>query len=170
MKKIILVLTALIVFSMNAQQGIIDPVKWDSKVEKISDTEYDIILKGFIESDWHVFSQFTSEEGSLPSVLTFENSKGNYELIGDAKESKTVIAFNEIFEVEETYFLDEVQFTQRIKLSSNLVKQVHVRLNYQVCKEVCLNKEENFVLALDGGSLSQKYPKFSILRGRKCIF
>ncbi|MGK0412442.1 MAG: thiol:disulfide interchange protein [Polaribacter sp.] len=150
MKKILLVLTALIVFSMNAQQGIIDPVKWDSKVEKISDTEYDIILKGFIESDWHVFSQFTSEDGSLPSVLTFENSTGNYQLIGEAKESKTVIAFNEVFEVQETFFLEEVQFTQRIKLISDSVNQVHVRLNYQVCKEVCLNKEENFVLALDG--------------------
>lgn len=153
MKKIILLLTLFIVFSMNAQQGIIDPVKWDSKAEKVSDTEFDIILTGIIDKEWHVFSQFTSIDGSLPSVLTFENSKGNYELIGKAKESETIKAFSEIFEVEETYFLNKVQFTQRIKLLSDSVKQINVNLEYQVCKEVCINKEKFFAITLNGGAV-----------------
>jgi thiol:disulfide interchange protein len=151
MKKIFLLLIVCVSFLTNAQQGIIEPVKWDSKVEKISDTEYDIILTGAIDEEWHVFSQFTSEDGSLPSVLTFENTKDNYELVGKAKESESVKVYSDIFEVEETYFLDKVQFTQRIKLLSEDVKQVTINLDYQVCKEVCINKEENFVLALDGG-------------------
>ena len=84
--------------------------KPDSKVEKISDTEYDIILIGVIDEEWHVFSQFTSEDGSLPSVLTFENTNDNYELVGKSKESESVKVYSDIFEVEETYFLDKVQF------------------------------------------------------------
>ena len=62
MKRIFLLLIVCISFLANAQQGIIEPVKWDSKVEKISDTEYDIILIGVIDEEWHVFSQFTSED------------------------------------------------------------------------------------------------------------
>lgn len=153
MKRIFLLLIVCISFLANAQQGIIEPVKWDSKVEKISDTEYDIILIGVIDEEWHVFSQFTSEDGSLPSVLTFENTNDNYELVGKAKESESVKVYSDIFEVEETYFLDKVQFTQRIKLLSEDVKQITFNLDYQVCKEVCINKEENFVIALDGGAV-----------------
>ncbi|MBT5650253.1 MAG: DUF255 domain-containing protein [Flavobacteriaceae bacterium] len=153
MKRIFLLLIVCISFLANAQQGIIEPVKWDSKVEKISDTEYDIILIGVIDEEWHVFSQFTSEDGSLPSVLTFENTNDNYELVGKSKESESVKVYSDIFEVEETYFLDKVQFTQRIKLLSEDVKQITVNLDYQVCKEVCINKEENFVIALDGGAV-----------------
>lgn len=153
MKRIFTLLIALIFvsFSLSAQQGIIEPVKWNSKAEKVSDTEYDIVLTGVIDKEWHVFSQFTSEDGSLPSVLTFENTNDNYELVGKAIESETVKAYNDIFEVEETYFLDKVQFTQRIKLLSENVKQIAVNLDYQVCKEVCINKEKQFVIALDGG-------------------
>jgi len=154
MKKIILLLIAFSSLCLSAQQGIIEPVQWDSKAEKVSDTEYDIILTGAIDEEWHVFSQFTNEDGSLPSVLTFENSGSDYELLGEAKESETVKAYNDVFEVEETYFLNKVQFTQRIKLLSETVKQINVHLEYQVCKEVCINKEKNFVIALDGGPVT----------------
>jgi thiol:disulfide interchange protein DsbD len=153
MKKIIFLLLLCVGFSANAQQGIIEPVKWDSKVEKISDTEYDITLTGAIDEEWHVFSQFTSEDGSLPSVLTFQNTENNYELIGSAKESETVKAYSEVFEVEETYFLNKVEFTQRIKLLSVGLNQVNINLEYQVCKEVCINKEKNFAIALNGGTV-----------------
>ncbi|WP_439129144.1 protein-disulfide reductase DsbD family protein [Polaribacter sp.] len=151
MKKIFLLIAAFICFLSNAQQGIIDPVKWDSKVEKISKTEYNIILTGNIDKEWHVFSQFTSEDGSLPSVLTFENKEQNYELIGLAKESATVKAYNEVFGVDETYFLNKVQFTQQIKIISDTLNQINIHLEYQVCKDICINKEENFVISLNGG-------------------
>lgn len=150
MKKIVVLFVLFASLLANAQQGIIEPVSWGSKVQKISDTEYDIILTGSIDKEWHVFSQFTNEDGSLPSVLTFQNSEGNFELVGTAKESETVKAYNDIFEVEETYFLNKAQFTQRIRLLSENIKQVNVHLEYQVCKEVCINKEENFIINLDG--------------------
>ncbi|MEN8966559.1 MAG: cytochrome c biogenesis protein CcdA [Polaribacter sp.] len=151
MKKIILILIALICFSINAQQGTIEPVKWNAKVEKISETEYNVILSGKIDKGWHVYSQYTNEDGSLPSVITFENSKDNYELIGDAKESETIKVFNDVFKVDETYFLNTAQFTQRIKLLNPNVPKINVHLEYQACKEVCINKEEYFTLTLNGG-------------------
>lgn len=133
-----------------AQQGVIDSVEWKSEVKQLSEDTFAIILTGTIDEEWHVFSQFTNENGSLPSVLTFDKLEGNYELLGTAKESKTDKAYNDVFEVEETYFLNKVEFTQRIKILNKELKQITVDLDYQVCKEVCLNKEEHFTFNLDG--------------------
>ena len=154
--KIIIILITLINFALNAQQKIINPVIWNSKIEKIegTETEYDIILSGVIDEGWHVFSQFTNENGSLPSVLSFENLDGNYKLMGTAKESKTITTYNDVFEVNETYFLNKVEFVQRIKMINTDVKQLSINLDYQVCKEVCINKEEHFVLNLDGSKVT----------------
>ncbi len=152
MKQILTFLVLLIGLSVQAQQGeLLEPAQWTSEAVKINDTEYDIVINGTIENEWHVFSQFTHEDGSLPSVLTFENSGNTFKLVGKAKESKTIKAYNDIFEVEETYFLGKAQFTQRIKILTDNLRQININLKYQVCKEVCINKEENFVVVLDGG-------------------
>ena len=86
----------------------------------------------------------------MPSVLTFENKNGGYELKGIAKESETVRVYSDVFEFEETYFLHTDKFTQRIKVLDIDVKQISIKLNYQVCKKVCMNKEEYFTINLDG--------------------
>ena len=135
------------------QSQTISPVQWESKVTEISSTEYDIIINGTIEDGWHLFSQFTHEDGSLPSELTFEKVGTDYELVGTTKESKTVKVYNDIFEVEETYFLDKVAFVQRIRLLKQDVSRLKIILNYQTCREVCINKEEQFDIALDGSQL-----------------
>ncbi|ARV06316.1 hypothetical protein BTO04_06205 [Polaribacter sp. SA4-10] len=153
MKKIVIILITLISLTLNAQEGIIKPVKWDSKVEKVSDTEYNVIITGTIDKEWHVFSQFTNEAGSLPSVLSFENLDGNYELIGAAKESKTISAYSNVFEVNETYFLNKAEFIQRIKILNKDIKKISIKLDYQACKEVCINKEAYFTLNLDGSKM-----------------
>ena len=144
MKKIIALFIGISSFAINAQENSMNPVSWSSKSIKISESIYDIVITGEIEKDWHLFSQFTNKSGSLPSVLTFENSKDNYQLIGLAKESKTTTKYNDIFEVDETFFVNNAQFTQRIRLISKELPRIHLNLSYQVCKEVCINKEENF--------------------------
>lgn len=152
--KIIFSLAFNILLGFSCHSQTISPVEWESKVTKISSTEYDINIDGTIEDGWHVFSQFTHEEGSLPSELTFEKVGTDYELVGTTKESETVIAYNDIFEVEETYFIDKVVFVQRIRLLKPDINRLKIILNYQVCKEVCINKEEQFDIALDGSQLA----------------
>ena len=102
MKKIILSILLLMAFSVNAQ--VVNPVKWTSKVEKLSETEFNLVITGAIEAEWHVYSQFTPDGGPLPMVLEFKESKGNYELIGKPKESKYKKQFNDVFEVDEYLF------------------------------------------------------------------
>lgn len=151
MKKIVALIAVLFYCSL-AQSQILEPVKWQSTILRISDTKYDIIIKGIIEDEWHVFSQFTHKDGSLPSEFHFEKAGTDYQLVGTTAESETVKAFNDVFEVEETYFIDKVEFTQRIELLEPQIGQLKIVLDYQVCKDVCINKKEEFLLALDGSN------------------
>ena len=134
MKKIIFLLLAFLGFyTVNAQ--IIDPVKWESKIEKISKTEFNLIFTGKIDFGWHVYSQFTSPDGSLPLEIKFENQTGNYKLIGKTSESKTKKKFNEVFGVEETYFENTVKLIQKIKILNGNFKNITVNLDGQACIE-----------------------------------
>ncbi len=51
-----------------------------------------------------MYFQFTPEGGPLPLEVIFKNQKGNFNLIGKAQESKTRTAYNDVFEVNETFF------------------------------------------------------------------
>lgn len=128
-----------------------NPVTWSHEVNKISDVEYELIIKGKIFEGWHVYSQFTADGGSLPSEVTFEKAGVDYELVGKTQESPTETAYSDIFEVEETFFKKEAVFTQNVKLLNPEVRQIDVNLFYQVCKEVCLAVDKDFHFVLDGG-------------------
>ena len=128
-----------------------NPVTWSQELNKISDTEYELIIKGDIFEGWHVYSQFTADGGSLPSEFTFKKAGVDYELVGQTQESATETAYSDIFEVEETFFKKLAVFTQRVRLLNPDVRQIDVNLFYQVCKEVCLAVDKDFYFVLDGG-------------------
>ena len=68
MKKLLFIWIALLVFT-NGNSQILDPVKWTSKIEKKSEKSYLLTFQAIIEKDWHLYSQFTADGGSLPLEL-----------------------------------------------------------------------------------------------------
>lgn len=152
MKNLILAVFLIISSVTVMESQDVEPVTWEVSVSEISKNEFNIIIQGNLLDDWHLFSQFTDEGGSLPAKLNFINSGENYQLIGPTTEGDTFKAYNDIFNVEETYFINEARFTQRVKLLNTDVRQISVILSYQVCNEVCLNKEKQFNIGLDGGN------------------
>ncbi|QLG46818.1 protein-disulfide reductase DsbD family protein [Costertonia aggregata] len=152
MKYIVLLFTYTVAIAPLFSQTEENPVLWSKEVNKISETEYELILKGYIFEGWHVYSQHTAQGGSLPSEFTFEKAGESYELLGETIESETVTEYSEIFEVDETFFKDKAVFTQKIKLLRPDIRQIRVNLWYQVCKEVCIPVEEDFIFVLDGGT------------------
>ena len=147
MKKIIFSLLVLLAFA-NGNAQILDPVKWTTKIEKKSATNYILTFNGIIEDNWHMYSQFTPEGGPLPMEVIFKDQKGNFNLVGKAKEGKTTTAYNDIFEVNETFFVKTAQIQQEISILNPKVSKVEVDLNYQVCKESCINLEKKFSFTL----------------------
>jgi len=130
----------------NAQ--ILEPVKWTAKIEKKSGSNAILIFDGIIEKDWHMYSQFTPEGGPLALEIAFKNQKGNYNLVGKAKEGKTKTAFNDIFGVNETFFEGKAHIEQEITITNPNLKTVDVDFDFQVCKEVCINSNKKFSIVI----------------------
>jgi thiol:disulfide interchange protein DsbD len=143
MRKNIFLIFAFLAFIIGNAQ-LLDPVKWTIKIDKKSATNYILTFNGVIENEWHMYSQFTPEGGALPLEVIFKNQKGNFNLIGKAKEGKTTTAYNDVFAVNETFFVKNAQIQQEISLTNPQVKTIEVAVNYQVCKQSCINLEKKF--------------------------
>jgi thiol:disulfide interchange protein DsbD len=137
----------LFFFTLAGNAQILEPVKWTSKIEKKGNNAV-LIFDGTIEKDWHMYSQFTPDGGPLALEISFKNQKGNYELVGKAKEGKTRTAYNDVFGVDETFFEGKAHIEQEIKIINPNLKTVDVDFDFQVCKEVCINSSKKFSIAV----------------------
>ena len=158
----------LLVFTLtgNAQgfgpgAGTQNPVQWEASVEKSEAASYTLKLNASIEPEWHVYSQFTDPGGSLPLELEFLEAGEAYTLEGPTEESETETVYSDIFEVDETFFSETAQLTQKIK-TEETTEYVKLILKYQVCKEVCINEEKYIVfdLSTEKGQVFQDFNEF----------
>lgn len=156
MKHFIVLFSFLLAFIAVPAQTEDEPVLWSHEVEDQGNGEFLLVFRGIILDGWHVYSQYTAEGGSLPSVFTFEGAGEKYELLGKTDEGPTIREYSEIFEVEETFFKKEALFKQRIRLLDESLTQVDVNLFYQVCKEVCIPMEVDFAISLSGDAAAIK--------------
>jgi thiol:disulfide interchange protein DsbD len=158
MKKLLVIVITFLAFA-NGYAQILDPVKWTTKIEKTADNTYVLTFNGIIEKDWHMYSQFTPDGGPLALEVVFKNQKGNFNLVGKAKEGKTRTAYNDIFEVDETFFERKAQIQQIIHVTNSKVSTIEAELNYQVCKEVCINLEKKFTFVIPSVAAVVVVPK-----------
>ncbi|MEM1336112.1 MAG: cytochrome c biogenesis protein CcdA [Bacteroidota bacterium] len=131
-----------------------NPAIWSHEFRELGDGEYELIFSADIYTDWFIYSLYTAEGGSMPSEFEFEKVGIDYELVGETVEGKTYKKYTEVFDVEETFFKEKALFKQRIQLLNTEVTQISATLYYQICKEVCVLKEETFMFALDGGAVA----------------
>jgi thiol:disulfide interchange protein DsbD len=156
MMRIIALLLFMVVLPLGAYaQSDDNPVVWEQEVNKISETEYELVMQAKILKGWHMYSQFTSEFGSLPSEFTYNGNGTIYELVDGTLESETIKEYSDIFEVEETYFKNNAIFTQRIKILDPAINQIDIDLFFQVCKEVCIPMDKKFIFTLDGSEAKE---------------
>ncbi|SEL77857.1 thiol:disulfide interchange protein DsbD [Maribacter orientalis] len=151
MMRIIALLLLMVVLPFAAYaQSDDNPVVWDQEINKISETEYELIMQAEIYEGWHLYSQFTSEFGALPIIFKYKGANEKYELIEGTTESETFTEYSDIFEVDETFFKENATLTQRIKILDPTINQIEVYLEYQVCKDVCIPMDKEFIFTLDG--------------------
>ncbi|BCY29025.1 protein-disulfide reductase DsbD family protein [Flavobacterium okayamense] len=146
MKKIFLFASLTISLFVNAQ--ILDPVSWKTSTKQLSNNEFELVMEAAIEPHWHMFSQFTPDGGSLPSVFEYKNAKGNFELVGKTTESKYEKVYNDIFEVDEYIFENKATFKQKVKVTNSTLKEIKVYVEYQACKEQCIQLDKTFTFKL----------------------
>ena len=155
MKYILIVLSFLSSFFINAQS---DPVTWETSVEKVSDTEYNLVFKATIEKGWHLYSSKELDEdvlGPFPTYFEFENTENDFELVGRIEESKPITEFDKIFDVELSFFDKQAVFYQRIKVLNKELNVIKAIVEGQACDdEKCILIGDDFTFSLDGSAVS----------------
>lgn len=138
----------LLLISWISQAQLLDPVKWKTSLTKISNNEFELVMNATIEPEWHMYSQYTPDGGALPTVFEYKEAKGNYTVVGKTSESKYIKEYNDIFEVDEYFFSNTAQFKQKIKVTNTQLKEIKVYVEYQVCKEQCIQQDKTFTFKL----------------------
>lgn len=132
MKKLITFLILIVAFSSNAQ--VLKPVKWTTAVNKISDTEYELVATATIDKGWHLYSQTVPEDGPIATSFTFEGNT-NYLKKGNTSEDKGHTVQDPVFDMEITYFDTKANFKQRIKLKGKVPFVVKGTVEFMVCDD-----------------------------------
>ncbi len=129
----------------NAQSGLLEtaqddgklhPVTWTGTITKEKDNEFLLTLKAEIQEDWTLYSQFTDDDGPIPTTFDFEGAD-HYELVGKMEEKgHKKEGMDPMFGVNVIKYLDDepVYFTQKIK-SSAPDQPITAFLTYMSCDD-----------------------------------
>lgn len=146
----------VIFFSLNLFAQVLEPVKWEFDIEKISETEFNLVFKANIEKGWYIYSQEQqSEESFAPTTyFEFQNMEGNYQLNGKTAEPDVPVIFDKIFQEDVKKFKDQAIFKQGITLINKDLKQIDVTVDYQTCDDSkCIPSDFLFNFSLDGSEI-----------------
>tara|TARA_R110001592_G_scaffold20317_9_gene82664 strand:- start:3505 stop:5472 length:1968 start_codon:yes stop_codon:yes gene_type:complete len=154
MKKFITIFILSCSFFLQAQTAD-EPIKLETSVQKISETEYDIIFSAQLYKGWYLYSQYNPDEASLPLEITMQANETGYELVGKATEKDTFAKYSDIWEKEEIVFKDKAIITQRIQLTNKEITQIKLNFFGQVCETACINIDENFTISLAGQAVNE---------------
>jgi len=144
-----------VLFSITIVSAQIEPVKWSASVEKLSDTEYNLIYSAEIEKHWHLYSQTLPEGGAIPTEFIYDSiaKTDHFKLVGKAKESQSITKFDKVFQMDLTYFDNYATFTQKIQVLKPETKNIEAEVSFQACDDAkCIFESEvlNFNLENTG--------------------
>jgi len=117
-----------------SQGGMLDPVKWSFAVDQKNQDEAILVLKAKIDDKFHIYSQFITGEGPIPTSFIFEKSK-DYVLAGKVAEENVVEEFDPVWEIKIGYFNNEAIFKQKIKIVNHEKFTIKGVLNYMACND-----------------------------------
>ena len=136
---------------------ILNPVKWSFESESLGDGEFMLRYTAKIDEGWNVYSQFTPDDGPVPTSITYEELEG-VELVGESAETgHKKEGFDKIFEIDVIKFLDDEDYviSQKVKLN-NKSASIAGYLTFMTCDdERCLPPEDvdfNFSLSNPSGN------------------
>ncbi len=118
-------------------QGVSQPVKWSSEIEKVSDTEGIIKWSAEISKGWHIYGMdmpaTIQDMPTNPTTFTVNPADG-LELIGDVTPSTPVMtSFDEMMGVELPWWEGNVVFTQKFRISGVKGVEISGDIAYMAC-------------------------------------
>ena len=157
MKKLLYFLLLFTVFNTTLNGQILEPVKWSTTVEKISDSDFDLVIKASIDKGWHLYAQSIPDDGPIPTTFSFQQQEDIFQLVGNPTEEKGVEDFDKVFEMNIKYFENSATFKQRIRvLTSNNIEIVGT-VEFMVCDDMrCLPPTEEEIKFSVQGKAGEK--------------
>ncbi len=155
MKKVIFSLLALLMLPLFSFSQILDPVKWDFKVEQTSPEEATLLLIAKIDKHWHLYSQDVPQGGPngapIPTSFSFTKSQ-SYERVGKVQEQKPILENDPNFDMVLKFFADKAVFKQKIKILGQKDFVLKGVLNFMCCDDKqCLPPNDvEFEFAIKG--------------------
>ncbi len=138
MKNVIFGILAFL-FSANLNAQIHDPVSYTTSVEKISDSDFYLIVTANIDKGWHLYSQNVPENGPIATAFQFVNDNNQFQLVGKTEEGKGHTSFDKAFGMDIKYFENTATFKQHIRLLTNDKIDIIGEIEYMVCDDTqCL--------------------------------
>ncbi|MGI6717758.1 MAG: protein-disulfide reductase DsbD family protein [Bacteroidales bacterium] len=125
-------LLIILLISAKTTAQIIDPIDWSFEAQKVSETEYNLILKAKMDEGWHIYSQHIGYDGPIPTTFTF-NESDSYSLKGETVEPTPEKEYDESFEMDLLFFSDEVEFIQPITINNNKNVKVEGSVEFMAC-------------------------------------
>lgn len=108
----------LLICAASAFAQIIHPVKWDSSITMLNDTEGQIVLSANIDDGWHMYGFDLPDGGPRSTSITFSNITGA-SLMGDIIPSATPKEeVDMMFALKLRWWTSSVKFIQNFKLLS----------------------------------------------------
>lgn len=131
------VLFFLIGFVSNAQ--IFNPVSWDTSVEKLNDSEFNLLITATIDDGWHLYAQEVPEGGPIPTTISFVEQEGNFMLLGTPAEGEGHEEYDQVFQMNIKYFEGRAVFKQKVRLLTDEQVKILGSLEFMVCDDTnCL--------------------------------
>lgn len=152
MKKIknvfFLAVVAVLFVANGASAQILTPVKWEYGAKKINENEAVVFLRAKMDDGWHIYSQDVEDGGPIRTSFTFAESK-DYTVVGKTAQPTPKTKFEKVFNMDVSYFDNEVVFQQRVKLNKGTTV-VRGTLEFMACDaNACLPPEEvDFAIAI----------------------
>ena len=129
-------LTAVLAMPVLAQ--IQEPVKFNSELKRISDTEAEIIFNAVIDKGWHVYSTDLGDGGPISATFNVDDISGaevNGKLLPQGNEMEKM---DPIFGMKVRFFESKATFVQKIKITDEKFN-IKGYLEYGACNdENCL--------------------------------
>ncbi len=136
-------LFALLLLTAAAQSQILKPVTWTTAAEKVSASEFDLVITAEIDPGWHLYSQQVPDGGPIPTTISFTTDEESFQLLGSPTEGEGHEEFDNVFEMDIKYFETEAIFKQRIRVLTDEKVTVAGVVEFMVCDDAnCLPPTE----------------------------
>lgn len=134
MKKI-LSLISFVFIGLIVNSQITEPVAFTYVAKKKTGNTYELIITATLQKGWHIYSQQSDKNGSLPTKITF-NPNPLVTVTGKPKETgKLIKLYDKTMKANLQYYSNTVTFTQTVTLKAAVKTNVTGLINYMLCDD-----------------------------------